>query len=632
MKLLIDTLIKREELYFTGKQGFKWFFVLCFFIFLIIYLILGFLNVFVIKAEEFSAVATNNFSKTIIVPVSRGIIYDTNNVPLVTNIPEYLWVLDLNFLNRFKIYKNLESIFTKDEIEFLTSFDIKTDSLFLSEINKGLKLKKDYVILKSFGSKDEYINLDLQLFKTTLKNKSQIISNSIRSYRDGPIFSNILGYTQFVDEEILESDDFYDSFSKIGFSGLEKYYETDLRGKNSKEVRIYDALSKVYTKKSYFEGESGSSLITSIDFNLQKTAYDSLKKSVEKSKGVGGAVVVQNPQTGEILALVSYPAYDNNLFSNKISIKDYNLLLNDQTKPLINRAIQSTFPPGSVFKIVLAVGALYEKLITPDIYINDTGGVSVNNYFYKTWKSGGHGVINIIDALKYSSDTFFYCLGGGNSSFPQVKPLGVSKIYKWSRLFNFGSKLNIDLPSESEGLVPNEDWKLDVIKERWYLGNTYHLSIGQGYLLTTPLQINAMTSAIANNGKIMKPQIVKRVVNSSNTSQILKTFTPVILNDLELDSETLNSVKKGMVGAVNSGGTAYPLFNYKIPIAGKTGTSEFGKKENGISATHAWFTSFAPLDKPTISVTVFVEGGGEGSDAAVPVAKDVYDYYFKSVL
>jgi penicillin-binding protein 2 len=319
--------------------------------------------------------------------------------------------------------------------------------------------------------------------------------------------------------------------------------------------------------------------------------------------------VVQDVKNGEILALVSWPSFDPTPFATGISESEYQKLLTDPRRPLFNRAISASFPPGSTFKLVTATAALEEKVITPSTLIDDKGFIAVGSFIFKGWAPEGLGLVNLETAIAKSSDIYFYTVGGGYGS---QRGVGVEKLADWARRLGLGAETGIDLVGEVSGLVPDEEWKLAARGEPWYIGNTYHMSIGQGDVLVTPLQLNNLVVAIANGGTLFKPFLVKDV-------------PPEILRADVASAETLDLVRQGMRAAASPGGTAYPVYDFKVAVAGKTGTSETGGKEK----THAWFTCFAPFESPEIAVTVFLEEGGEGSHDTAPVARQILENYFK---
>ena len=614
----------------------------------VVLLLLGIISLFlfkifelqVLKRDVYAKKSEDNFNKRYSVLPERGIIYSRENNYIVQNMPLFAVVVSLNNLNRFSVYTNINEIFSGKELNFLRKNKIPLPEDFIEEINKDLIFGKEYFFLKRSFDKEEYINLQSDL--ADVKKNSDgyytldIVSKSYRYYPENEAFSHLLGYVGDVSKEDLDRDSWYTADSKVGRAGLEKYYEEYLRGDKGVTLKSYDSKSRIYSSEELEKAKHGASILTTINYDLQKSAYASLKEKIEKlnseptkySDISGGAVVVQNPNTGEVLALVSYPSYDNLLFSKGIKSASYQSYLEDVNKPLFNRALSMAFPPASTFKIITATAGLQEGSLNNDMYFDDSGVIRVGDFSYKTWKAGGHGVINLVDALRESSDTFFYVLGGGHVNYPEIKPLGPWKLYKWSRIFGLGETLGIDLPEEISGFVPTPEWKEKALGEPWYVGNTYHFSIGQGFVTATPLQVNSIISAVANGGKIYKPFIVKEITDSS-TLQSIKKSEPQILSDLMLNAETVKIVREGLLAAVKPGGTAYPLFDYPVSVSGKTGTAEYGEADkNGRLKTHAWFTAFAPSDNPEIALTVFIENGGSGADNAVPVAKEILDSYF----
>lgn len=317
---------------------------------------------------------------------------------------------------------------------------------------------------------------------------------------------------------------------------------------------------------------------------------------------------MSEPKTGKIITLVSSPSYDANNFNysyDKETIKTY--LEDTLNLPMLNRAMGAKYHPGSVFKPLEALGAMEEGVINRETLIQDTGVIKIGDYSFNNWlwtkRGATDGMVNVIKALKRSNDIFFYKLG---------EAMGVDRIKNWATRFGFGQITGIELPGEVAGLIPDDQWKRKNLGERWYLGDTYHLSIGQGNLTVTPLQINQMTNIVASKGQKCQMSLLKdKAVNCS---------------EIKAKDENWQAVIEGMKEACNEGGTAWPLFNFKTEIACKTGTAELG---DGTDDTHAWLTAFAPADNPEISITVLVERGGEGSDVAAPIVGDILKEWFE---
>jgi len=361
----------------------------------------------------------------------------------------------------------------------------------------------------------------------------------------------------------------------------------------------------------------GSDLVLGIDSGLQKKIYDSLNDILIKTQTKTAAAVAINPQSGEVLAMVSLPSYDNNLFAQKISANDYSKLTQDPNKPLFNRAISGEYPPGSTIKPAIATAALSEKIITPSTIISGLGGtIRIGSYSFGDWTV--HGPSDVRTAIAQSNDIFFYTLGGGYGS---IGGLGMSLMKKWDNLLGLGETTGIDIGGESSGLIPDEQWKQDTFNEKWSVGNSYHAAIGQGYVTVTPLQLANYIATIANGGTLFKPHLVSQIKKNDGTVSVIQ---PQIIRSGFISPDVVNVVREGMRQAV-TGGTAQPLKDLPVEVAGKTGTAQFGV---GGSQTHGWFVSFAPYDNPQIAMVVLVEGGGEGFTSALPVTKAVYQWYF----
>jgi penicillin-binding protein 2 len=366
---------------------------------------------------------------------------------------------------------------------------------------------------------------------------------------------------------------------------------------------------------------------------LQQALYDSFEKN---SPRVKGAAVALNPKTGEVLALLSLPGYDNNLFAHGISQDNYDKLTKDSLLPLFDRAIAGTYPPGSTSKLMGATAALQEGIVTPNTIIVDRGAIVVPNQFnpsqsfrFNGWKPSGLGPMTVRSAIAQSSDIYFYTTAGGQTG-TGIDGLGADKLASYYRKFGLGATLGIDLQGEKPGLVPDPAWKAqyfknDPILSQWYLGDTYHIGIGQGDMLVTPLQVAEWTAVIANGGTGYKPTLLKQVTDQSG-KVIAKPEPQVIISNIA-SPDVIKVVQEGMREAVTAG-TARQLNTLSITSAGKTGTSQFDGADP--SRTHAWFTMYAPYENPQIVITILVESGGEGNAAALPIAKDALAWCVKN--
>ena len=435
-----------------------------------------------------------------------------------------------------------------------------------------------------------------------------------REYPYGEVLAPVIGYLgEAAEGEIANYQ--IDKLSNcelkagdlVGRTGVEQQYDCLLRGDDGGELVEVDAVGREVRKIGRKEPVLGKDLTLTVDAVLQKTAYEALGNKK-------GAAVVSFPATGEILTLVSSPSFDANLFeaakwqSGKVS--ELGKILNDPRQPLFNRAISGVYPPGSTFKLITAAAGLEEGKIDKNFTIDDPGIIQIGPYRFGNWYFLSYGKkegpVDLVKAIQRSTDTFFYKVG---------ELVGIEKLAGWAGKFGLGKTLGIDLPSEAEGFVPDEAWKKKTKGEPWFLGDTYHLSIGQGDLLVTPLQMNNWTAAVANGGKVCQPYLTE--VQSSKFKVQNEQC-----RDLGLKKETIELITEGMKKACEPGGTGWPFFNFKIPVACKTGTAEYGDPKG---QTHAWFTVFGPAEKPEIVVTVLVEGGGEGASVAAPIAKKILE-------
>lgn len=431
--------------------------------------------------------------------------------------------------------------------------------------------------------------------------------------------SHILGYTGKISPEALDRlGPQYSLIDYVGKTGLEYSWEQELKGINGRKNIEVDALGRRKKVVSEVNPVAGYNLQLSLDLDLQREAETVTKAWLAKTKTNRAAVIAMDPRNGQILALVSLPAYDNNLFARGVSQEEYNVFLNDENNPLFNRAISGEIPSGSTIKPVIAAAALQEKVISENTSFLSVGGLYIGQWFFPDWKAGGHGITNVRKALAESVNTFFYYIGGGYQDFVG---LGVDRLVKYMNLFGLGAKTGIDLNGESAGFVPTQTWKEETKNEAWYIGDTYHISIGQGDILVTPLQVANFTAAVANGGILYRPSLVQSLLDENN--QTVKKIEPEIIRQNFIDSYNLQVVREGMRQTVTAG-SARSLGTLPVSVAGKTGTAQWSsKKEN-----HAWFTGFAPYENPEIVITVLVEEGREGSEISVPITKEILNWYF----
>lgn len=440
---------------------------------------------------------------------------------------------------------------------------------------------------------------------------------SLRHYQAGEAAGPIIGYRQTASEDDLKDDHCLSKLKmgdKTGKKGVEKLYDCELRGRPGKKLIEVDAQGRYLKTLTVIDPSQGKTIQLALDWQLQQRAYQLLE-------GKKGAIVAVKPKTGEILILVSSPSFDPQVFENN-NQKAIKKILESKEKPLFNRATEGIYPPGSIFKLVVAAAALEEKKIYQDTLIEDTGIVQLGPLTFGNWYyleyGKTEGMVDVVKAIRRSNDIFFYKTG---------EKLGPEKIKFWAKKFAYGSKFNFGL-GESSGLIPSPFWKEEIIGDHWYTGDTYNLSIGQGYILVTPLQVTMATAVIANNAFLCQPQLLK----------IPNKLTPQHCQKLPISQKTLDLIQEGMKQACSPGGTGWPLFKFKVQSSKfkfkvqeiqtgcKTGTAE-SHGEN--KSPHAWFTIFAPYEKPEIVLTVLVENGGQGSDVAAPIAKEILKAYFE---
>jgi len=536
----------------------------------------------VIQGNYYRYLADNNRTRTVIVHAPRGIISDRNGTPLVFNVPGFR-----------KTDGNKTTLLTREEA----------------------------VALLAKGEKDLEVD-------------------SLRNYPYKDSLSHVLGYVGQISKEELDDPAFsaYQGGDIIGKMGIEQEYESKLKGTDEKQLVEVDSQGKSVRKLGQTDPIPGQDIKITIDLPTQKAVFDAMK-DVKK-----GAAIVSTPN-GEILAMVSMPSFDPNLFtmgkgytatsSSYSNIAD--ILLDGKNQPLLNRAISGTYPPGSTFKLIVASAGLQDNIIDQNYQVQDSGVLKIGAFSFANWYFTGYGktdgLLNVVTAIKRSNDIFFYKL---------AEKIGVDTLSSWAEKFGLGKTLGIDLQGEASGVVPTQEWKQKIVGEPWYLGDTYHYGIGQGYLLTTPLQVNGWTQAIANSGTLYQPHL-------------LMEQNPKVLASGLLNEKNMELIRQGMIDVCSTGGVAWPLFDFKVKnpklkidgknileapqattsadfkdyrkvvIACKTGTAEQG---GPTTLPHAWITLFAPAYNPQIVVTVLSEESGEGSNVAAPIAKKILESYF----
>ncbi|MDP3740766.1 MAG: penicillin-binding protein 2 [bacterium] len=614
--------LQRER---EGKFQFRVLWALIIICFVIIFAKLQYLTV--AQHEFYRGIALGNGLRVEYLPAPRGGIYDRAGEIIAANKPSFELVAQLLDLPKSEDQR-LEAVALVSEIIDIPAVQIE------SLVNTNVIDPNQTVLIKQNLSREEALVL---VERSSQLPGFRVVDTPIRQYKDAMVFSHILGYVGKVNSEEFQdkSSDGYLYNDSIGKTGLEQIYEKYLRGTLGHRQVEVDSRGEV--KRTFGEKISlpGNNVYLNIDAELQAKLYESLAHRLTSIGRKAGAAIAINPQDGRILALLSMPAYDNNLFAEGISIDQYAKLQSDKSRPLFNRAVGGTYPPGSTVKPMVATAALQEGVVDEHEQVEDKGHIVVENiyggpdYFFYGYNRSGLGAVDVRRAIALSSDIFFYVVGGGYES-EKIAGLGINKLAEYYKKFKLGDKLGIDLPGEAEGLVPTPEWKKeyfagDPVAERWYLGDTYHVSIGQGDLLATPLQVLSWTATLANGGRIFRPFLVDKIQDQED--KIVAKNEPEQIGVLSIDQKNIQIAREGMRQVVTEG-TAKSLQQLPITSAGKTGTSQFDAKN--LSRTHAWFTAFAPYENPEIAIMVLIEDGGEGGTNAVPVVRETLDWWAKN--
>ena len=596
---------EREKIEFPIKKG-KLYFVYFMLAVLLLLLLGKAVSLQIAQGEYWEIMAKENRVRPYPIKSFRGIIYDINHQPLVSNEPRFdLAIIPADLIkqkeNLNQILEKLANLLEipKEDIEKIIQENFEF-SIPIS-IQQGIT-KEKALILESTFNQNHAILIEIA---------------SQRNYVDAECFSHVLGYLGKINPEERQQRPEYLMDDYIGKTGIERFYEDELRGKYGKRIIEIDSVGKIKNIFAEKEAISGKNITLSIDSKLQKKAFEVLQAKLQKLYSNRAVVIILDPNTGKILTMISLPSPNNNKFSQGISEQELKQVKENPSKPLFNRAISGTYPPGSTIKPLIAIAALKEKIITPQTIVNCKGAIRIQNeyypdvfYTYNDWKI--HGPVNLIKAIAESCNVYFYTVGGG---YGKIEGLGIEKISNYLKKFGLGKLSGIDLFEEVSGLIPNKEWKEEIKNEKWYIGDTYNASIGQGDIMTTPLQMTLAIGAIANSGKLLKPQLVNKI----GDTEIL----PEIINESVAEKQILEIIREGMREAVVSGSARY-LNDLPIKVAGKTGTAQAGKNKT----PHSWFIGFAPYENPEIVITILVENGGEGSSVSVPIAKEILKWYF----
>jgi penicillin-binding protein 2 len=545
-----------------------------------------------IKGEEFKERAAENCIRSLVEDAPRGRIYDRQGKLLVTNRPAVVVsVIPAEIDDLEKLSERLSRIIDISPEEISQTVKNYRENPF-----KPVKILDDCKtnkIVEIEERKDELKGVVLEV-------------KPRRDYLYHDLAAHSLGYVGEIDKEELQrfGNPKFQGGDIIGKAGLEKYYDDILRGeKGGKEVEV-DALGQEIATLLYQKPVPGKDLVLTIDRDLQLYGENLLF-------GKKGSIIVSDPNSGEILALVNRPSFNPNLFADGISHSDWQRFSCDADYPLTNRSVQGLYSPGSIFKVVTAAAALEEGVTDRKRKIYCSGTFELADRVFTCWKETGHGSLSIIDGIAHSCNIYFYTLG---------KDLGIERFNKYMQKFGLGEKTGIDLPAEAIGTIPSVQWKEREVKEIWFPGDTINLSIGQGYLLLTPLQVHDIITTIATEGEVYKLRLVKKII--STDGKTIEEIKPEVYKKADFSSDTFKIIKEGLRQTILKG-TGWRANIKELAVAGKTGTAQ-----NPQGETHAWFIGFAPYEDPEICITVFLENGGEGGEAAAPIARAMLEKYF----
>ncbi len=535
----------------------------------------------------------------------RGIIFDRNGIPLVQNILRY----DIEIIPNQMPASEAERLAILAKLSNLLGQDLA--SLREQILGKNM-YSSDAVVVK-----EDILQADALVDQIAFEEMEGVMVSikPLRKYDDSFSLAHVVGYIGKITEEELKDRAKYAITDWIGKIGLESFYEDKLRGQYGQTQVEVNAKGQLQRVIATFPAVKGADVKLSLDMNAQKVAYENLQTATEKGNGKGVAIAM-NPQNGEIMSLVSLPSYNNNAFVKPDMKDDIYQLFSDEARPLVNRAISGLYPIGSTIKPLVATIALSEKVVSESYKIDTPTEIVIGDFHFPDWKD--HGVTDIRRALAESNNIFFYALGGG---WDKIKGLGIERLARGLEKFRLDQATGIDLYGEKKGVVPDPKWKKKTKSEPWYLGDTYHMSIGQGDILVTPIELLGAISSIASGGRYFAPHLI---LNDSVKPQVEKIF----------DENDLRIVREGMKMAWDEG-SARSIKGIKdkngneISGGAKTGTAQTGRKnQNGDDITHSWFVAFAPYENPEIAVLVLVEEGGEGYASALPVAKQMLQAYF----
>ena len=593
--------------FFSGKrdsESRKLVLYLIFPIFIMFVVLLQTINLTVINGKKYETQSENNRIVSRTIYPTRGLIYDTHDKLLVENIASsQLNLVPERSTDTLKKIKEIADLLNLEKSFLLDIYEkqIKKPRYPFQPITLAKSLNDEQIALFSVSS---------EKFKGF-----SVETGLVRSVVNKQSLAHVLGYMGYSESNDVNKSSNFISGSQIGISGIEKTYHDQLSGKVGTRIEEKDVSGKFVRVLSENNAESGKDLKLSIDLDLQNFL-------IPFFEGQKGALVALEPKTGLIKALISSPSYDPNIFNSSSSLAEIQSIFSDDEGPLFNRATMGNYPPASTIKPILGLAALDEGIVDWNTIIQDDGEFYVEGdpRPYRGWKEDGHGKVDLEKAIVESSDVYFYST---------AYDLTIKRLEPFLNKFGFGAKTNIDV-EESNGLVPNEKWKLGYIGEFWFKGDSINLGIGQGYMLSTPIQISQAIAVIANRGDIIKPRLVEEIDQSPTELESL--------GKINLKDETnWEKIEKSMIEVINApNGTANNIKDTRYVIAGKTGTAQIKSyedqeyediRENPFFRDHALFVGYAPIPDPELLILVIIENGESGSRVAAPIAKAGFDYY-----
>lgn len=554
-----------------------------------------------VHGAEYFGLAEGNRIKTVRLRAPRGLLTDRYERPLLRNV------------STFSAYVNPQLL---QSTEQATALQVYLAGIFPESAERLRPIFAQYrrQTQEALVAEDIPYETALSLLIESSQNAAlQVSFEPRREYLVDQGLAPILGYVGSITADELKGRSGYQFNDVIGKAGVEKQYEDALRGVDGFQKFEVDALGREKTELSVIPPKKGADLQLTIDLDAQAKLYEVLVSISRDNEGAPAAGVVLEPETGEVLAMASVPSYSPSIFTGTVEADAYQRLLEDPKRPLFARTIGGAYPAGSVFKLAMASAALEEKIIDDSFTVMSVGGIYLGDRLFPDWRAGGHGLTNVYKAIADSVNTFFYIVGGGSET---RAGLGIDLIAKYAKLFGFGSLTGIDIPGEVEGFVPTRAWR-ESQGEKWYQGDTYNVSIGQGALTVTPVQVARYTSFFATGGRFAIPHLMKGPKTLDSRDITAYKQPTAFMTDSNIDI-----VRRAMRRTVTEG-TATSMQSVAVPVAGKTGTAQFNRNKE----PHSWFTGFAPFDDPEIVITVLVEEGGDRG-LAVTAARRFLEWYF----